>query len=99
MEYIGPLILEKIQMYILTRAELLYTLFHEIPCTKAHVDGLMNNNIGAVAHPSKTHWHERLPPSHRSRALDPNCQWIHYKYCLVCSILIKQLRLWGFPGD
>ena len=67
--------------------------------TKAYVDGLMNNNIGAVAHPSKTHWHERLPPSHRPRALDPNCQWIHYKYCLVCSILIKQLRLWGFPGD
>ena len=32
-EYIGPLILEKIQMYILTRAELLYTLCYEIPCT------------------------------------------------------------------
>ena len=33
-EYIGPLILEKIQMYILTRAELLSTLCYEIPCTK-----------------------------------------------------------------
>ena len=32
-EYIGPLILEKIQMYILIRAELLYTLCHEIPCS------------------------------------------------------------------
>ena len=31
-EYIGPLIPEKIQIYILTRAELLYTLCHEIPC-------------------------------------------------------------------
>ena len=33
-EYIGPLILEKIQIYILTRAELLYTLCYEIPCSK-----------------------------------------------------------------
>ena len=32
-EYIGLLIQEKIQMYILTRAELLYTLCHEIPCS------------------------------------------------------------------
>ena len=31
-EYIGPLILENIQMYILTRAELLYTLCNKIPC-------------------------------------------------------------------
>ena len=32
-EYIGPPILEKIQMYILTRAEILYTLCYEIPCS------------------------------------------------------------------
>ena len=31
-QYIGPLILEKIQMYTLTRAELLYTVWDEIPC-------------------------------------------------------------------
>ena len=31
-EYIGPPILEKIQMHILTRAELLYPLCYEIPC-------------------------------------------------------------------
>ena len=33
-EYIGPSILEKIQMYILTRAEILYTLCYEIPCSE-----------------------------------------------------------------
>ena len=33
-ECIGPLILEKMQMYILTRAESLYTLCYEIPCTR-----------------------------------------------------------------
>ena len=35
-EYIGPLILEKIQIYILTKAELLYTLCYEIPCTRKY---------------------------------------------------------------
>ena len=39
-EYIGPPILEKIQMYILTRAEILYTLCYEIPCSRLlHVWG------------------------------------------------------------
>ena len=33
-EHIGPLIFKKIQMYILTRAELLFTLCYEIPCMK-----------------------------------------------------------------
>ena len=32
-EHIEPLILAKIQIYILTRAELLFTLCSEIPCT------------------------------------------------------------------
>ena len=32
-EHIGPLILEKIQFYVLTRAELLFTLCNEISCT------------------------------------------------------------------
>ena len=32
-EHIGPLIITKIQIYILTRAELLYTLCYEIPYT------------------------------------------------------------------
>ena len=36
-EYIGPFILEKIQMYTLIRAELLYTLCHEIPCNIKHL--------------------------------------------------------------
>jgi hypothetical protein len=31
-EHIGPLILKEIQMYILTRAELLFTLCYETPC-------------------------------------------------------------------
>ena len=35
-EYIGPPIPEKIQMYILTRADLLYKLCYEIPCTVIH---------------------------------------------------------------
>ena len=34
-EHIGPLIITKIQIYILTTAELLYTLCYEIPCTFA----------------------------------------------------------------
>ena len=42
-EYIGPLILEKIQMYILTRAELLYTLCYEIPCSKREFADALNN--------------------------------------------------------
>ena len=33
-EHIGPLILTKIQIYILTSAELLYTLCYEIPCIR-----------------------------------------------------------------
>ena len=32
-EHAGPKILAKIQIYILTRAELLFTLCYEIPCT------------------------------------------------------------------
>ena len=47
-EHVGPKILAKIQIYILTRAELLFTLCLEIPCTCyregpreaiAHADG------------------------------------------------------------
>ena len=30
---VGPKLLSKIQIYILTRAELLFTLFSEIPCS------------------------------------------------------------------
>ena len=30
----GPKILEKIKIYILSRAKLLFSLCHEIPCTK-----------------------------------------------------------------
>ena len=33
-QHIGPLILEKSQMYILTRVNLLYTLCYEIPCNR-----------------------------------------------------------------
>ena len=36
-EHIGPLILKEIQMYILTSAELLFTLFYEIPCRYLHI--------------------------------------------------------------
>jgi hypothetical protein len=31
-EHVGPKILGKIQTYVLTRAELLFTLCYEIPC-------------------------------------------------------------------
>jgi hypothetical protein len=47
-EYIGPLILEKIQMYILTRAELLYTLCYETPCTKNHLMQLHKDSSPTV---------------------------------------------------
>ena len=48
-EYIGPLIQEKMQLYTLTRAELLYTLCYEIPCTL--MQNIMNDfrvNTGSV---------------------------------------------------
>ena len=32
-EHVGPKILGKIKTYVLTRAELLFTLCYEIPCT------------------------------------------------------------------
>ena len=32
-EHVGPKILAKIKIYILTRAELLFNLCYEIPCT------------------------------------------------------------------
>ena len=35
-EHIGPIISKEIQMYILTRAELLFTLCYEIPCMTIH---------------------------------------------------------------
>ena len=31
-EHVGPKILEKIKIYVLTRAELLFPLCYEIPC-------------------------------------------------------------------
>ena len=34
-KHTGPLILKEIQMYILTRAELLFTLCYEIPCIES----------------------------------------------------------------
>ena len=36
-EYVGPKILAKIKIYVLTRAELLITLCYEIPCTIENV--------------------------------------------------------------
>ena len=33
-ENVGPKILAKIKIYVLTRAELLFTLCYEIPCNK-----------------------------------------------------------------
>ena len=33
-ENVGPKILAKIKIYVLTRAELLFTLCNEIPCNK-----------------------------------------------------------------
>ena len=33
-EHVGPKILEKIKIYVLARAELLFNLCYEIPCIK-----------------------------------------------------------------
>ena len=45
-QHIGPLILEKIQLYILTRAELLFTLCSEIPCSPgAKEEALITGDI------------------------------------------------------
>ena len=35
-ENVGPKILAKIKIYVLTRAELLFTLCYETPCTTIH---------------------------------------------------------------
>ena len=37
-EYVGPKILGKIKIYVLTRAELLFPLCYEIPCTLNNVN-------------------------------------------------------------
>ena len=37
-EHVGPKILAKIKIYVLTRAELLFTLCYEIPCTTGSYD-------------------------------------------------------------
>ena len=34
-EHRGPLILKEIQIYVLTKAELLFTLCYEIPCNSS----------------------------------------------------------------
>ena len=39
-EHVGPKILAKIQIYILTRAELLFTLCSETPCTYRNISVL-----------------------------------------------------------
>ena len=36
-EHVGPKILAKIKIYVLTRAELLITLCYEIPCSLTHL--------------------------------------------------------------
>ena len=35
-EHVGPKILAKIKIYVLTRAELLFNLCYEIPCSSKH---------------------------------------------------------------
>ena len=37
-EHVGPKILAKIKIYVLTRAELLITLYYEIPCSFQIID-------------------------------------------------------------
>ena len=43
-ENVGPKILAKIKIYVLTRAELLFTLCYEIPCTS----GQLKCNLSAT---------------------------------------------------
>ena len=43
-ENVGPKILAKIKIYILTRAELLFNLCYEIPCTTDR----QNMGLGAI---------------------------------------------------
>ena len=47
-EHVGPKILAKIKIYVLTRAELLFTLCYEIPCTRSK-NPRMEKNIGSFA--------------------------------------------------
>ena len=43
-EHVGPKILAKIKIYVLTRAELLFTLCYEIPCT--YLNSKKDKNVG-----------------------------------------------------
>ena len=77
-EYIGPLILEKIQMYILTRAELLYPLCHEIPC-KYMICKISNfimwtaKHFGQASCTELTLWYLHLvPPFNGSLKINPS---------------------------
>ena len=45
-ENVGPKILAKIKIYVLTRAELLFKVCYEIPCIKCHyLEGWHGNNL------------------------------------------------------
>jgi hypothetical protein len=46
-EHVGPKILAKIKIYILTRAELLFPVCYEIPCKKPK--SLISGNLSKMA--------------------------------------------------
>ena len=47
-EHVGPKILAKIEIYVLTRAELLITLCYEIPCTFEMLRVAYNRPVGKI---------------------------------------------------
>ena len=47
-ENVGPKILAKIKIYVLTRAELLITLCNEIPCNTVGVDAIPNAGVNSI---------------------------------------------------
>ena len=48
-EHVGPKILAKIKIYVLTRAELLFPLCYEIPCIYANIELVCESIILALS--------------------------------------------------
>ena len=55
-EHVGPKILAKIKIYLLTRAEFIFPLFYEIPCT--WILDIAHNSTSSILRPLQTdHFH------------------------------------------
>ena len=47
-EHVGPKILAKIKIYVLTRAKLLFHFCYEIPCSTSHKSYILQKNFVSI---------------------------------------------------